>query len=90
MTENDKYLSSSLKSILNGRLPQTEAQSLIDEGFNVKRPTRKTAVLVALYKKAASGDLSAIKELISIVGESKSDTANKAVIIIDDLTKQAL
>jgi hypothetical protein len=42
--------------------------------------------MIALYKKAASGDLSAIKELRSIAGENKSDTANqRAVIIIDDI-----
>lgn len=86
MKREDKYLSSSLKSLLNERLSSAEEQSLKDEGFNVKNPKRKTAVMIALYKKAASGDLSAIKELISIVSDVKSDTQNKAVIIIDDVT----
>lgn len=43
--------------------------------------------MIALYKKAAGGDLSAIKELRSIVSEKKEDTLpnNKAVIIVDDI-----
>ncbi|MCQ2477634.1 MAG: hypothetical protein MJ091_00245 [Clostridia bacterium] len=86
MKREDKYLSSSLKSLLNERLSSAEEQSLKDEGFNVKNPKRKTAVMIALYKKAASGDLSAIKELISIVSDVKSDAQSKAVIIIDDVT----
>ena len=60
MRENDKLLYKALKTLLNERLSETEAQSLKDEGFEVKNPTRKTAVMVALYKKAAAGDLSAI------------------------------
>ena len=55
MRENDKLLYKTLKTLLNERLSETEAQSLKDEGFEVKNPTRKTAVMVALYKKAAAG-----------------------------------
>ena len=60
---------------------------LKDEGFEVKNPTRKTAVMIALYKKAASGDLSAIKELRSIVSEKDSEKTGttRAVTIIDDV-----
>ena len=38
----------SFTSLLNERLSETEAQSLKDEGFEVKNPTRKTAVMVAV------------------------------------------
>ena len=41
-----------MKSLLNERLSDAEAESLKDEGFNIKDPTRKTAVMIALYKKA--------------------------------------
>ena len=42
---------------------------------------------VALYKKAVTGDLSAIKELRSIVSEKKDEkpTDNRTVMIIDDI-----
>ena len=87
MRENDKLLYKTLKTLLNERLSESEAQSLRDEGFEVKNPTRKTAVMIALYKKASSGALSAIKELRSIVSEKAEQrtTTSKAVMIVDDI-----
>ncbi len=87
MRENDKLLYNTMKSILNEKLSAEEVLSLREEGFVVKNPTRKTAVLIALYKKAASGDLSAIKELRSIVSEKTEEKPNglKAVMIVDDI-----
>ena len=87
MRENDKLLYKTLKTLLNEKLSDAEAQSLKDEGFEVKNPTRKTAVMIALNKKAASGDLSAIKELRSIVSEKDSEKTGtaRAVTIIDDV-----
>lgn len=87
MKENDKLLYKTLKSLLNERLSDAEAESLKDEGFDIKEPTRKTAVMIALYKKAASGDLSAIKELRSIVSEKETEKkeSGRAVVIIDDI-----
>ena len=87
MRENDKLLYKTLKTLLNERLSDAEAQSLKDEGFEVKNPTRKTAVMIALYKKAAAGDLSAIKELRSIVSEKETEKkeSGRAVVIIDDI-----
>ena len=87
MKENDKLLYKTLKTLLNERLSEAEAQSLRTEGFEVKNPTRKTAVMIALYKKASSGDLSAIKELRSIVSEKNEDRPQeaKAVMIVDDI-----
>lgn len=88
MKENDKLLYKTLKTLLNERLSDAEAQSLREEGFEIKNPTRKTAVMVALYKKAAGGDLSAIKELRSIVSEKNEEKTpnSKAVMIIDDIS----
>lgn len=90
LRENDKLLYETLKTLLNEKLSSQEAQSLREEGFEIKNPTRKTAVMVALYKKASSGDLSAIKELRSIVSEKNIDkpTGEKAVMIIDDIRNQ--
>ncbi len=87
MKDNDKLLYKTLKSLLNERLSDAEVDALKDEGFEVKSPTRKTAVMIALYKKAAAGDLSAIKELRSIVSEKNDDSRSggKAVMIGDDI-----
>ncbi len=87
MNENDKLLYKTLKALLDERLSDAEVDSLKSEGFEIKNPKRKTAVMIALYKKAVSGDLSAIKELRSIVSEKKEDMLpnNKAVIIVDDI-----
>ncbi|MBQ6848123.1 MAG: hypothetical protein IJO62_04345 [Clostridia bacterium] len=86
MKENDKLLYKTLKTLLSEKLSDAEADSLRAEGFEIKCPTRKTAVMVALYKKAVAGDLSAIKELRSIVSEKTEEKLpnNKAVIIVDD------
>ncbi len=89
MKENDKLLYKTMKTLLNERLSQAEVESLKAEGFTVDNPTRKTAVMIALYKKASSGDLSAIKELRSIVSEKNEDkpqSSGKAVVIIDDIS----
>ena len=88
MKENDKLLYTTLKTLLNEKLSDAEVESLKAEGFYVKSPTRKTAVMIALYKKAAAGDLSAIKELRSIVSEKNDDkpqASGKAVMIVDDI-----
>ncbi len=87
MKENDKLLYKTLKSLLNERLSDAEVEALKAEGYEIKNPTRKTAVMIALYKKASSGDLSAIKELRSIVSEKIEERpqGGKAVMIIDDI-----
>ena len=88
MKENDKLLYTTMKTLLNEKLSEAEVESLKAEGFTVKKPTRKTAIMIALYKKASSGDLSAIKELRSIVSEKNDDKpqgSGKAVVIVDDI-----
>lgn len=88
MKENDKLLYKTLKALLNESLSEQEADSLREEGYKLKNPKRKTAIAIALYKKAASGELSAIKELRSIISESNDVAAQsgKAVIFLDDIS----
>ena len=74
-----------LSSLLDERLTKPEAQSLIDEGFKIKKPTRKTAVMIALYKKAVSGDLSAIREVDNILSGNPAESYKGTVTIIDDI-----
>ena len=85
MKKDDGALCSAIKALLNEKLPKAEEQSLKDEGFILKKPTRKAALAIAIYKKAASGDLSAIKELRSILaGDTQGGKVSKAVLILDD------
>ncbi|MBQ6714848.1 MAG: hypothetical protein IJN15_04780 [Clostridia bacterium] len=86
MKKKDEFFQSSLRALLNEELSEAEKQSLKDEGYLLKKPKRKAAVMIALYKKASSGDLAAIKELRSIAGmggEIPKET--RAVTIIDDI-----
>lgn len=76
-------LSSAVRSLLSEKLPDDVCESLKEEGFNLKNPTRKTALAIALYKKAVGGDLSAIKELRSALSE-ETLTSGRTVTIIDD------
>ncbi|MCQ2454586.1 MAG: hypothetical protein MJ090_00340 [Clostridia bacterium] len=85
MTEKSDQLKSEMLRLLNEKLPNAEVTSLTDEGFVFKKPTRKTAVLIALYKKAKNGDLSAIKELRSIISGENSEKSKEVVKIIEDM-----
>ena len=85
MKKSDNALTAAVEELLNEKLPKTEVQSLKDEGFTLKKPTRKAVLAIAIYKKAASGDLSAIKELRSILSGENQCKTGKAVIILDDL-----
>ncbi|MBR4909917.1 MAG: hypothetical protein IKZ47_01170 [Clostridia bacterium] len=85
MKNDSAALKGALCELLEEKLPAAQVQSLKDEGFKVKKPTRKAALAIAIYKKAASGDLSAVKELRSILsGDTGNTAAGKAVIILDD------
>ena len=87
MKGTNLILNSALNALLNEKLSEREVESLKEEGFNLKNQKRSVAVMIALYKKAAAGDLSAIKELRSIVSEKTDEKSTdcKAVIIVDDI-----
>ncbi len=85
MKDSSEELKQALSYLLEERLPICEVSSLKEQGFKIKKPTRMTAVLIALYKKAVSGDLSAIKELRSILSGTGSDFKEGAVTIVDDI-----
>ena len=45
-----------------------------------------TVLAAAIYKKAAAGDLSSLKEIISTLGEEEG--GRERVILLDDIPKQ--
>ena len=83
-TIKQRDLKIEMQKILNSKMPETEVNELKENGYKVTNATRLTGIVIALYKKAAAGDMSAIKEVISLVGDRK-ETAENGVTIIDDV-----
>ena len=75
----------SLSQLLSGVLSEREEIELKKQGFDIKKPTRSAVIAIALYKKAAAGDLSAIKELRSMLPQEETTTTERTVKIIDDI-----
>ena len=71
--------------LLSQALPQEEKTSLKEEGFKFKKPTRTSCIIAALYRKAAGGDMSAIKEILNIISDSTAEKYEGEVTIIDDV-----
>lgn len=84
MPSKNKTLTDSLEAILTSAATLEEADELKALGIKVRRPTKLTVVLAALYKKAAGGDLSAIKELLLRLGPDDAE-GGKGVVFIDDI-----
>lgn len=75
-----------LKKLLCSKATPDEQEQLRAAGFNLKSPTKQAVIVAALYKKAAAGDLSAIKELRSMWGDlAEQSGSGTAVVIIDNL-----
>lgn len=79
-----KELSEELLTLLSQRASREEEERLIEMEIKVKNPTRMTVVAANLYKKASSGELSAIKELLSVIGAGVS---GGGVTLVDDIGK---
>ncbi len=81
-----KSLKENMSRLLLENVSEAERELLKELGFTVKKPNKYTVIAAALYKKAASGDLSAIKELRALVGEAAADAAGFSVVrIVDDI-----
>ena len=74
-----------LLRLLSLRASTEEVANLEKMEINLKKPTRMTVIAAAIYKKAASGELSAIKELLSIIGAA--DGLSGGVTLVDDIGK---
>ncbi len=70
-----------MKKLLKMPLCAKEKELLLKEGFCFSSPTKETLILVALYKKAVSGDMNAIKEIRNITDEATVLTGEKVTII---------
>ena len=81
-TENIK---SEMQKLLSQSLPQEEKALLREGGFKFTKPTRASCILAALYKKAAGGDMSAIKEILNLISDEAAKNGEGEVTIIDDV-----
>ncbi|MBQ0083874.1 MAG: hypothetical protein KBS52_03815 [Clostridiales bacterium] len=80
-----KELKSIMEKLLGEKPSQAENEILNELGLKTKGATKQTVLAAALYKKAATGDLSAIKEIRSIISASAvSDDKCRVVMIVDD------
>ena len=81
--KKERELSSEVVRLLRERASAEEEEKLKEMGLRISRPTRMTVIAAALYKKAAGGELAAIKELLSAVGL----TSGGGVTLVDDIGK---
>lgn len=70
-----------MNKLLSQKLTNEEKENLSLDGFSFSRPTRATCILVALFKKAAGGDMSAIKEVLSLVSPTEAKEKGEVTII---------
>ena len=84
--ESKKDFEKELKNLLSKRASEEEKALLYEMGFEIKKPTRLTILAAAVYKKAASGDLSSIKEILSFYKEGAD--FGTGVILLDDISKK--
>lgn len=85
--EKRKDFEKEMKTLLSKKASEEEKIMLHDMGFEVKNPTRLTVLAAAIYKKASSGDLSSLKEILSLYKEQGSFTGG--VVLLDDIGKKA-
>ncbi len=84
--ESKKEFEKEMKKLLSKKASQEEITQLYEMGFEIKKPTRLTVLAAAIYKKAASGDLSSLKEILSFYKEQTDFGAG--VILLDDISKE--
>lgn len=80
-----KNLRENMLSMMSEGVTEKEREMLSELGFKMKKPNKYTVIAAALYKKASSGDLSAIKELRSIMGDAVPEQELCLVRILDDI-----
>lgn len=84
--ESQKDFKKEMKNLLSKKASEEEKLMLSEMGFEIKNPTRLTVLAAAVYEKAASGDLSSIKEILSLYKEQGSFTGG--VVLLDDIGKK--
>jgi len=83
---NKKLLKEHMELLLS--LPtqkRSQIKAMRQMGIEEDEMDNKMALTVALFIKATSGDVSAIKEIRNLIGEEESISNDEVVNIIDDV-----
>lgn len=84
MAKKIKKLSDCLSDILNLKVMGNENREFLSSlGIKAGRTDNKMLIMARLFEKASSGDISAIKEIRSIMSESESKDYGKLDEIIE-------
>ena len=78
-----KSLEEEIKAILCQRATDADRDELEALGMKFKNPTKMTLLAVALYEKATKGDLNAMREIFSRLGDAP--VGQGEVVLIDDI-----
>lgn len=71
--------------MLSLKASSEEVERLKEMEITIKKPTKMTVLSAALYKKASVGELSAIKEIVSLLNGESNEAGG--VILVDDIGK---
>ena len=83
MRKNKKKLSDCLGEILNLKASGEDEQFLTNLGIKSSGCDNKMLIMAKLFAKASSGDISAIKEVRSIMSDSENVDLGKLSEIIE-------
>ncbi len=86
--KKEKNLKTELARVLHLSASSEEREFLSNMDIVLKRPTKMTVIAASLYKKAAGGELSAIKELLAVMENRGSDKVG-GVTLVDDIGKSS-
>lgn len=83
---NKKLLKDYMETLLGmpSQVPK-QVRTMSKMGIEAEEMSNKMALTVALFIKATSGDVSAIKEIRNLIGEEESISDDEVVNIIDDV-----
>ena len=87
MAKSIKSLFSSVKTILSLKPDLQTQQMLLKKGIPKRQINNGTAIIDSLVKKATNGEISAIKEVISLAKEDQSDNKESLSILYKVLDK---
>ncbi|MBQ7128770.1 MAG: hypothetical protein IJO19_02140 [Clostridia bacterium] len=87
MAKSINSLFSSVKTILSLKPDSQTQERLLKEGIPKRQINNGTAIIDSLVKKAASGEISAIKEVISLVNQDNTKEKEKLSILYEVLDK---
>ncbi len=73
MAKEKNPLSSSIKTILSLKPDEESEEKLIAKGVPKNQINNSTAIMHALVEKAITGEVSAIKEVLSILEKDKQE-----------------